>query len=322
MEVAIEGLRFARRHEEILSVPGLTFAAGRTTALLGPNGAGKTTLLRLIAALDRPTVGSIRIGDAPARHDRATRERVAYSFQEAVFIGGSVRANLELGLRLRGLASAACAARIEEAAAACGIAHLLGRGAHRLSGGEAQRANLARALSLRAPVTLLDEPLSGLDGPARRQLLHDLPWLLREFATTTILVTHDRDEALRLADDLVVLIGGRVRAAGPKHEVVLRPPDALTAGFLGYTVVQDEGVATAVAPGALRAGPGDVTFSLAVDEVVDLATHREISGLIGATRVSVPLPDGERLPGDAIAVSAPASSVIVYGATGSGSKDR
>lgn len=312
MEVRAEGLRFLRGRHEILAIPALTFSAGRTTALLGPNGAGKSTLLRLIAALERPASGDVLIGGRPARHDRETRDRLAYAFQEPVFLTGSVRANLELGMRLRGVGRGERLTRVEEAATALGIGHLLDRNAHRLSGGEAQRANLGRALSLRAPVTLLDEPLSGLDGPARRQLLHDLPALLRDFATTTILVTHDRDEALRLADDLVILTEGRVRAAGPKREVVLRPPDPVTAALLGYTVIGEGPGAVAIAPGSLRAGPGDVTFTLAVDEVVDLATHREVSGLIGATRVSIPLPDGTPPLGAALKVSAPATSVVSY----------
>lgn len=312
MEVAIEGMRFVRAGRDVLAIPGLRFAGGRTTALLGPNGAGKTTLLRLIAALDRPETGKIRIGGAPVRHNGTTRERVAYSFQKAVFIGGTVRTNLDLGLRLRGLDARTRSARIEEAAGACGIAHLLERDAHRVSGGEAQRANLARALCLRAPVTLLDEPLSGLDGPARRQLLGDLPGLLRDFATTTIVVTHDRGEALRLADDLVVLIDGCVHAAGTKRDVVLRPPDVLSAEFLGYTIIPGEKEVVAIAPGALRPVPGEVCFTLNVHEVVDLGTHREAAGAIGPVRVSVPIKGSAPDAGAGLTVSAAAASVIRF----------
>ncbi len=314
MNVTIEGLVFRRGTREVLAIPQLGFTAGRVTVLLGPNGAGKSTLLRIISGLDQLSSGVVKFDGS----DLPRRERthvVAYAFQTAVFIAGTVRENLDLAVRLQRTQPDARSARIDEAAAACGIAHLLDRNAHRLSGGEAQRANLARALCLRAPVTLLDEPLSGLDGPARRQLLHDLPGLLRNFAGTAILVTHDRDEALRVADDIVVLIDGRVRAAGPKREVVRRPPDVATAAFLGYTVIRSELGAVAIAPGTLRAGDGEVRFDLMVDEVTDLGTHREVSGLIGDTRVSVPLP-GEVPPAGAIfAVAAPADSVARY-ATG------
>ena len=312
MDVRVEGLRFLRGRREVLALPHLTFAEGRTTALLGPNGAGKSTLLRLIATLERPATGAITIGGRPALPNRTTRELVSYAFQEPVFLAATVRANLDLALRLRGIGRETRMARIDEAAAACGISHLLDRNAHRLSGGEAQRASLARALCLRAPVTLLDEPLSGLDGPARRQLLHDLPALLRNFATTTVLVTHDRDEALRVADDIVVLIDGRVRAAGPKGEVVRHPPGVETAAFLGYTVVTTDAGATAIAPGALRPGGGEACFALAVDEVTDLGTHREVSGLIAGARVSIPLTGAVPLPGDTLEVSAPADAVVRY----------
>ncbi len=312
MEVRVDGLRFFRGRRLVLDVPSLAFAGRRTTALLGPNGAGKSTLLRLIAGLEEPGGGSVTVGGMAALGARRSRNVVSYAFQEPVFLAGSVRANLDLGLRLRGLDQPARAARVREAADACGIANLLDRSAQRLSGGEAQRASLARALCLRAPLTLLDEPLTGLDGPARRQLLHDLPRLLREFATTTILVTHDRDEALRIADDLVVLIAGHSRAAGPKADVIHRPPDPETAAFLGYTVIPTDAGLMAVAPGALRPGPGDVQVDIAVEDVIDLATHREVSGLAGNVRVVLPLPPGHPDPGPVLLVSAPAASVIHF----------
>ena len=122
-----------------------------------------------------------------------------------------------------------------------------------LSGGEAQRVNLARALALRAPVTLLDEPLAGIDRIARTQLLADLPRLLATFATTTIMVTHDREEAFRLADRLVVVIGGEVKAAGAKGSVYAHPPDRETAELLGYTVLPTAAGLVAITPGGLQA---------------------------------------------------------------------
>jgi len=277
MDVRIEGLRFSYGRRDVLGIPGLTFAEGRTTALLGRNGSGKTTLLRLIAAIERVRTGVVLIGGQPATPSRV-RETVALAFQQPVFLTSTVRANLDLALRLRKLPPAERERRIAEAARACGVDHLLDRGAVRLSGGEARRVNLARALALRAPVTLLDEPLAGLDGPARRNLLHDLPGLLRDFATTTILVTHDREEALRLGDDIVVLSEGQARASGPKHEVFRQPPDPETAELLGYTVIDSDAGPVAVAPGALHPGPGDVTFRLEVEEFVDFGSHAEAFG--------------------------------------------
>ena len=309
MEVRIDGLCFQRDGRPVVTIPALEFQSGRTTAILGPNGSGKTTLLRLIAALERPTAGKIHIGGRPASPSRATRHLIAYAFQEAVLLSGSVRENLDLGLRLRGVPQVERSMRIDEAAQECGIHHLLDRSARSLSGGEAQRVNLARALCLRAPVTLLDEPLSGLDAGARGRLLDDLPRLLKTFASTTILVTHDREEALRLADDLVVLIGGTVRAAGEKGCVFREPPDPDVAGVLGYSLVPLPRCIVAFPPGALKVGDGRISFELIVEGLVDMGGHREAFGRVSETRVHVQLPADAPapVPGERIAVGVDAA---------------
>lgn len=303
MRVGVEGLIFRRGRRTVLDIPSLEFVDGQSTALVGPNGSGKSTLLRLIAALERPSHGRILLGGRETGPGVARRD-VAYAFQHAVFLSGSVRKNLELALSLRGVASSERPARIADAAAACGIEPLLDRDALRLSGGESQRANLARALSLRAPVTLLDEPLAGLDAPSRRQLLHDLPVLLRRFATTTIVVTHDRDEALRLCDSIAVLIEGTVRASGPRAAVYGDPPDLETAAFMGYLVLPAEGEFVAIAPRGLRHGPGDHQFEMLVDEVIDLGVRREAWGTVAGVRTAVGLPAEGPGPGSTLVVSA------------------
>jgi ABC-type sugar transport system ATPase subunit len=312
MDVTFRGLEFRRSGRVVLALPGLTLASGRVTAVLGPNGSGKTTMLRLIAALERPDAGAVLLGGRPATPDRETREAIAYAFQQAAFLTGTVRSNLDLALRLRSLSAAERAARIEQAAAACGIGHLLHRNAHRVSGGEGQRANLARALCLRAPITLLDEPLHGLDRGTREALLAELPGMLRTFASTTILVTHERDEAMRLGDDLVVLIDGRLRAHGEKGEVFRAPPDREVAAFLGYTVLGD----AAIRPGALRVGRGDFEVVMRVEGVGDMGTHLEAWGRAGETQLRA-MVDGERpAPYDEVTVSAPASAVVRFPGAG------
>jgi thiamine transport system ATP-binding protein len=272
--------------------------------VFGPNGSGKTTLLRLIAGLERPDTGTIRIGGAAAS-PRETARLAAVSFQEPVFLRGTVRRNLELAMRLRRVAAADRAARLTEVAEECGIAALLDRPAWKLSGGEARRAELARALALRAPVTLLDEPLAGIDRIARTHLLDDLPRLLARFAATTVLVTHDREEAFRLADELVILSNGQVGAAGPKAEVYAAPPDAETAELLGYTVLDCAGGPIGIPPGALRLGDGAVAFELAVERVIDMGNHLHLLGAVGARRADLRLPSGTAPP-------APGSVVQVF----------
>jgi ABC-type sulfate/molybdate transport systems ATPase subunit len=271
-------------------------------AIVGPNGAGKTTLIRLIAGLERPRTGEVRLGGSPPARGRD----VAYVFQEQVFLRRSVRANLELGLRLRGLQGAAIRERVDAALDLLSLAHLENSRPDRLSGGEQRRVNLARAFCLRSPLVLLDEPLAGLDEHAYSRLLDDLPRLLSAFEATTLLVTHDRHEALRLADHLVVLVSGRVIAAGDKREVAGRPQSREVAETLGYLVLDADRRQVAVPPEALRIGPGPLEFRLVVDDVVDLVSSREISGRVGSSRVRIQCAGetGSPRPGQEITISA------------------
>jgi ABC-type sugar transport system ATPase subunit len=280
MDVSVTDLHLSKSGLTVLQIPGLRFPSGTTTAVFGPNGSGKTTLLRLIAGLERPSSGQARVGGLAVGQGGATRSLVGMAFQNSVFLRGSVRYNLDLALRLREVPAAERRSRIDEAAKECGVAHLLERSARRLSGGEAQRINLARVLALRAPVTLLDEPLSGVDRIARTQLLADLPGLLAKFTATTILVTHDREEAFRLADRLVVLIGGEVKAAGAKASVYARPPDRATAELLGYMVLPVYDTLVAIPPGGLRPGDKRTTFTVAVEQVIDMGNHVHVVGKI------------------------------------------
>ncbi|MBA3498411.1 MAG: ATP-binding cassette domain-containing protein [Gemmatimonadales bacterium] len=314
MDVALEGVVVVRGGRTVLDVPSLGFPAGSTTAVFGPNGSGKTTLLRLVAGLERTSRGRVRIGALSPGPNGGSPPPTAIAFQEQVFVAGSVRRNLELALELRRVAPADRATRIAEAAAECGIEAVLDRPARQLSGGEAQRVNLARALALRAPVTLLDEPLSGIDRPSRAQLLDDLPRLLGTFATTTILVTHDREEAFRLARQLVVLVGGVVRAAGPAGAVFRAPPDRTVAELLGHTVLRSGAGLLAVPPGGLRLGhgQGNPTFTLEIERIVDMGNHPHLVGRVGDVRVDLRLDAGEVLPspGEFVRVTAPAAVVL------------
>jgi ABC-type sugar transport system ATPase subunit len=291
MNISLEGVRVERDGRILLDVPSLMLTGGRTIAILGPNGSGKTTLLRVIAGLDRPRSGRVLIGGLPVR-----ASHVAYVFQEQIFLRRSVFDNLELGLRLRGVDPAERAVRVEEASRLFGITHLMTRRADRLSGGEGRRVSLARALCLRAPLVLLDEPLEGLDRPTYSRLLHELPQLLTAFDATRILVTHRPDEALRFAQDLVVLVDGKVHASGEKRDVATNPRVQKVAEALGYFVVVRNGRRLAIPPDTLKPGPGTLEFLMEVDEVIDLATSTEIAGRIDEVRVHVELPPGSKEP--------------------------
>jgi ABC-type sugar transport system ATPase subunit len=301
MDIAFENVRVDRGGRTILQVSSLRLHGPQTVAIVGPNGAGKTTLLRLIAGLERPQAGDVRIGGAAPVRGR----NIAYVFQEQVFLRRSVRANLELGLRLRRI-DGASGPRIDDAMNLLGIAHLAEKRADRLSGGEQRRVNLARALCLRSPLVLLDEPLSGLDESTYLRLLDELPRLLSTFAATTLLVTHNCREALRLADYIVVLANGRLLAAGNKHDVATNPRVRSVAEILGYAVLKSASGIVAVPPDALRVGPGRIEFRLGVDDVLDLVNSREIVGRVDGSRLRIACgPDAAApRPGEEVTISA------------------
>jgi ABC-type sugar transport system ATPase subunit len=315
MDVSVTDLVVTKSGRTVLQIPGLRFPRGSTTAIFGPNGSGKTTLLRAIAGLERLERGEVRVGGLPAGREPLARGLVGMAFQNAMFLRGSVRRNLDLALRLRKIPPPERRPRLEEAAAECGVASLLERPARGLSGGEAQRVNLARVLALRAPVTLLDEPLAGVDRIARTQLLGELPGVLARFPATTILVTHDREEAFRLADRLVVLIDGQVRAAGIKGFVYAHPPDRATAELLGYTTVALDGQVLAIPPGSLRVGNGPLPFTVEVDRVIDMGNHLHVLGTVGEQRVDFRLPSRVAPPeeGSTLRVHAGADAVMLDG---------
>ena len=315
MEVSVKDLCFARDGRTVLQIRALRFPSGTTTAVFGPNGSGKTTLLRLIAGLERPSKGEIRLGHIPVGTDHLAGRHVAMAFQTPIFLRGTVHHNLDLALRLRAVSPPDRRARIEEALWECSVNHVLDRPARQLSGGEAQRVNLARALALRAGVTLLDEPLAGIDRIARTQLLADLPRLLETFASTTILVTHDREEAFRLADRLVVIVEGSVRAAGPKASVYAHPPDKETAELLGHTVLPSGDRLVAIPPGGLQVGAGTLTFMLLVESVIDMGNHIHVLGTVDGSHADVRLPAGAALPqvGSGLKVHAASSIMLPSG---------
>ncbi|MBB4929485.1 molybdate transport system ATP-binding protein [Lipingzhangella halophila] len=203
------------------------------TVLFGPSGSGKTTLLRCVAGLDRPDSGSRVEFDgspwtAPGTHLPTRRRKVGYLFQDhALFPHLSVAGNVGYGLH--GLARRERADRVAEALSSAGAAHLRDTPTRRLSGGEAQRVALARALAPRPRLLLLDEPLSALDSPTRAKLRTELRAILLRLGIPTVVVTHDRVEALALGDRIVVLVGGRVHQMDSVEHVFSRPATAQAA---------------------------------------------------------------------------------------------
>jgi tungstate transport system ATP-binding protein len=226
------GIVVERGGREVARAEHLAVGPGEILAILGPNGSGKTSLVLALASL-LVSRGELRIAGEPIADPLAYRRRIGVVFQRPLLLDRSVRENAALGMALRGVPRRAREQEAEATLRRLGIAHLADRPATRLSGGEAQRVSLARALAPRPELLFLDEPFAGLDAPTRDSLITDLARVLREDRVATILVTHDRDEALTLADRVAVLIDGRVRQVDRTELVFTRPLDEAVAAFVG-----------------------------------------------------------------------------------------
>lgn len=216
----------------------IAFKSGELCVVLGPSGSGKTTTLRLIAGLEKPSAGSIRIDSHCVDSWPPWQRNVAMVFQRpALYPEHTVRQNLILGLRLRGegrlLSAAAMNGRIAEVAAMLGIADVLERRPGQLSGGQQQRVALGRALVRKPSVLLMDEPLSQLDAPLRCELRRELHLLQRQQQTTMVYVTHDQEDALALADRIAIMNQGEILQVAKPDEAYNRPGSRFVAAFLG-----------------------------------------------------------------------------------------
>jgi ABC-type Fe3+/spermidine/putrescine transport system ATPase subunit len=232
--VEIEGV--AKRFGGVTAVDGVTLAIrqGELFALLGPSGCGKTTLLRMIAGLEEPDAGTIRIGGADVTRTPPHRRPVNMVFQHyALFPHLTVESNVAFGLRYQALPRPAQAERVAAALALVRLTGLERRRPDQLSGGQRQRVALARALALEPQVLLLDEPLAALDPNLRREVQVELKGLQRSLGITFVFVTHDREEALALSDRIAVMDRGRVEQVGSPVEVFETPQTELVARFLG-----------------------------------------------------------------------------------------
>jgi putative spermidine/putrescine transport system ATP-binding protein len=221
---------------ETVAVDDLSFELdrGEIVCLLGPSGCGKTTTLRMVAGFVPPTAGTIAIDGASIAHLPPYRRDTGMVFQHyALFPHLSVAENVGFGLQNLGVPRAERETRVREMLALVELGPLGGRLPRELSGGQQQRVALARALAVRPAVLLLDEPLSNLDAQLRVRMREELRGLIRRLETTTLFVTHDQEEALVLADRIVVMNRGRVEQIGPPAEIYEAPATRFVAEFIG-----------------------------------------------------------------------------------------
>ena len=279
---------------------------GSLTAVLGPSGCGKTTLLRLVAGFGDPDAGTIEFGDqqvfSPGHSVAAQRRRVGYVPQEgALFPHVDVATNIGFGLPR---AERRAARRAAELLDLVGLdASLARRLPHQLSGGQQQRVALARALAPRPSLVLLDEPFSSLDAGLRLSTARAVTEALRANRTTALLVTHDQNEALSLADQVAVMAAGRITQVGPPLEVYTSPTDPAVAAFVGAAVFVPAVVTGHIAHcdlGKLLVPPGS-----AQGEVRLLVRPEQIK-LLGAE-------DGDGDRGDGDWISGQVTEVMYFG---------
>lgn len=205
-ELAVHDVVVAFDERTVLDGASLTVAAGEVVALLGPSGSGKSTMLRIIAGIISPDVGTVHIGGVDVTAVPTHRRSVGMVFQdEQLFEHLDVAGNIEFGLRMRGDPPGRRRGRVAELLELVGLSGFERRNVRQLSGGEAKRVALARSLAPSPSVLLLDEPLTGLDRQLHDRLVDDLAAILRAEGTTSLVVTHDHDEAQAIADRVVTV---------------------------------------------------------------------------------------------------------------------
>ncbi|MET0476574.1 MAG: sulfate ABC transporter ATP-binding protein, partial [Actinomycetota bacterium] len=225
-----------RRFGDFTALDGVSveIPSGSLTALLGPSGSGKSTLLRVIAGLERPDAGSVEIDGRDATNLAPQRRGVGFVFQHyAAFKHMTVRENVAFGLKVARRPKAEIRARVEELLELVQLPGLADRYPSQLSGGQRQRMALARSLAVQPSVLLLDEPFGALDARVRKELRAWLRHLHDEVHVTTVFVTHDQEEAMEVADRIVVMHHGKVEQVGGPRDLYEHPANAFVMGFVG-----------------------------------------------------------------------------------------
>ena len=260
----VRDLKVSRGGVEVINIPSFSLYEHETMALIGPNGSGKSSFLLSLASLLRPEFGQITFRGEPLDYGggaTAYRRKLAMAFQEPLLFDITVYENVAAGLRIRGLPGQ----EIRQQVCACmerfRISHLAERSARKLSGGEAQRTSLARAFATRPELILLDEPFVALDQPTRLALTDDLEQVLRESGTAAIIATHDQNEALRLADRMVVMQNGGIIQTGIPSDVMSQPVNEFVATFIGMENLF-AGTVNEVKNGLLSLTIGDQTMEI------------------------------------------------------------
>jgi spermidine/putrescine transport system ATP-binding protein len=236
--VSVENVSHSFGQAQALDQVSLVVKPGSYTVLLGPSGSGKTTLLSILGGFLQPTAGRVLIQGSDCTHVPPAKRPTATVFQDyALFPHMSVGNNVAFGLRMRGMPSAERLARVRDMLRIVGLDLAIDKRPHQLSGGQRQRVALARALVVEPAVLLLDEPLGALDLKLRRQMQDELKAIQKRIGTAFVHVTHDQEEAMALADHVIVMNHGRIEDQGPPERVYGTPATRFTATFMGESTI-------------------------------------------------------------------------------------
>lgn len=238
--ISLRGLRVAYGTNEVLKGIDLAIAPGSFVALLGASGCGKTTLLRTLSGFTPASGGSITVNGRDIQNEPPERRGMAMVFQSyALWSHMSVAQNMGYGLKLRRVPRDEIKRRVDDLLSMLGLTGYGERPVNELSGGQRQRVALGRALAVEPQILLLDEPLSNLDARIRLQMRHEIRSIQRQLGVTAILVTHDREEAMVMADKVVILDQGKIAQIGSPEEVYQRPQTPYVASFMGAENIID-----------------------------------------------------------------------------------
>lgn len=231
-----QGINWKKNNKTILSNINVMVQSGECLGLVGPNGSGKSSLLKILAFLERPTSGDIWFQglSIPKQVPLEIRRRIAIVFQESLLLDTSVRENVAIGLKIRGIPKAEIQRRTSYWLEQFRISHLAKQSSRSLSGGEAQRVSLARALVLEPDILFLDEPFSALDAPTKESLRTDLAHIFQTTQITTILVSHDFEDIQRLSQRTLLLLHGRIVADGPPSKLLSSSHNSEVNQFLAH----------------------------------------------------------------------------------------
>jgi sn-glycerol 3-phosphate transport system ATP-binding protein len=291
---AIEVVDLRKSYASSEAVQGICFAVepGTLTVILGPSGCGKSTTLRLIAGLETANSGKILIGGRDVTACPPAQRSLSMVFQSyALFPHLTVAENIVFGLRVRRVAAAERTRRLQKAASLLGLQQLLERKPSQLSGGQQQRVALGRAIIAETPVCLMDEPLSNLDAQLRQEMRTEIRSLQKKLGITMVYVTHDQIEAMSLADQVIVMRGGRIEQATTPSALYGRPQTSFVAGFVGTPPMNlirlqdsDAGAIVAGTPGpaVFEGGGADILLGVRPE---DLTIDNDV-GLVDATVTS------------------------------------